>query len=299
MHWLQQLHFRPDFFVVAACETESLLRSAATRLCESVIDSPDDLALLEWDTALVCNANPKNIQPLLLAGRTVALSLSTEITAVDLISLRSEAVRRDCRLMIFRSDHADAEFSAVMAAVSTEDFGPLRSIRRSICSAGVVPPEAGLEPEPFADFALTDLAQAWDLLHVGDRSHRDMTVQAIPLPGMDGEARGGYLLLLRERGGLTIEIRRSTRSVISEDTGWQIAGTHRGFRNHAQVVRTPEDEIYELPASAVDLIDPLDSLQEPIVPNTVSTTTELLRCFAVLEESWRNGGAAEMFISAE
>ena len=295
MHLLEQLHFRPDFFVVAVCETDPVLREAALRLCESVVECPDDLGRFDWETVVICGGTLPDFQPVLQAGRTVAVSFPTDLSAAEVNEIRRRAMQKDCRLTTFRWDQTDPEFSAAYSALSVEDFGTLRTLRRSISSAGLVLPESSSPVDPFEEFAFSDFAQAWDLLQTSTWQPDAVTVQAIPLPGMNGEPRGGYFLLLREPDGVVVEIRRSVCSVISEDTGWQIAGTHRGFRNHSQIVRTSEDEIYELPPTEVTPIDPLDSLRTSSTVEVMSSTLDMLRCFGVLQSSWENAGSLRNF----
>ncbi len=295
MHLLEQLHFRPDFFVVAVCEADSELRDAAHRLCESVVECPEELVRFDWETVIVCDSTPTDIQPVLQADRSVVLSLPTNLVADEVDEIRRLTMQNDCRLTTLHWSHTDAEFSAAYAALTAEDFGALRTIRRSISSAGLVLPESSSPVEPFEEFAFSDFAQAWDLLQASGWQPNSMAVQAVPLSGMDGEPRGGYLLLLHEPDGVVVEIRRSIRSVISEDTGWQIAGTHRGFRNHSQIVRTAEDEIYELPPEEAVTTDPLASLKTPRSTDALSSALPMLRCFEILQSSWKNGGPIQQF----
>ena len=247
MHLLQQLHSRPDFFVVGVCEANSQLRDAASHLCDQTVENVDDCVQLDWETVVICDSSFAATQTLLAqAGRTVVLAELSAFKSDEFQQLQAVADRGDSRLGIDRPDQTDIEFAVANAAVSDGEFGALRTLHRSISSAGAVDPQRNTPVDAFVEFAFNDLAQAWDLLIAAESSLRRMTVQAIPLPGMDGESGGGYLLLLREPNGVVIEIRRSISSVISEDTGWQIGGTHRGFCKRSEIIRTSEDEIYEL-----------------------------------------------------
>ena len=298
MHLLQQLHSRPDFFVVGVCEANSQLRDAVSHLCDQAVENINDCMKLDWETVVICDASFTATQMLLAqAGRTVVLAGLSAFEADEFQELQAVVEREDSRLGIYRPDHTDIEFVVAKAAVSDGEFGALRTLHRSISSAGVVEPQRNITVDPFIEFAFNDLAQAWDLLIAAGSSPHRMTVQAVPLPGMDGESRGGFLLLLREPSGVVIEIRRSLRSVISEDTGWQIGGTHRGFCKRSEIIRTSEDEIYELTPRKPVVSDLLESLGEPASQETLAAMTALLRCFEALQTSWKHGGTIETFES--
>jgi hypothetical protein len=289
-HLLERLRLRPVFHVAAVFDPDPSRSEAVSHLAETTTASLDETLAVPANMIVVAGPVADRAgwaAAALAAGRHVVLAppVAPDVgSARELLTLADRARRR---LGVLRLDHEQGEFLTAHAVAVCGLLGELRTVRRSVASAGLV----GTGENPWDTFAPTDFAQALDLLAAAEMSSplssadgREGSLRVLfvsRVPGMDGEC-GGYLAVFQSPEGVLVEVSRNLRAVLPEDTGWRLSGSKGGYAHGSRFVRGDDDEIYDLPVEAPTPPDPLDVLRAVVEDDSDAWRTEYLRAVAVV-----------------